>query len=711
MAKLSVGRKEEIKNLMIDFRKEAETGNQDTFERMCKSERFKIGKQWDDDDVYHNNDRGKFALTINECLPVVLNVAGTEEQNPLDYTVRNVKGGMSTVADVLSALAKNVMDKSNGQEEGGRAFETGASTARGYIGIDITFNNDPLNGDIEVKEYDPYMVLPDPTCTKYNYNATVGGAKYLIIDEWIDKTKVDAKYPRHKRAIKDANFEANTSGAASWIGQIYNKCFGSRGATSYTKDSYRITDSNDEDSNTSKQKFNYRQSTYWWKEWKSGVYVQNLKDPLNYVSLTDSKAIKQVREVARLSAIATELSEAGAEDEAAALMAQAGLGGQQEDGSLKIPEIRIIEKDNEGNPLTVPILNKTIMYGDVLVDQIDDPFNGVTMFPLARFSPYFDLGYEYSIVENLIGPQQMVNYSSSTRANILKNLANSGYITAGGTQPDLEWLEEHGGDDGVIIDQSKYGNKVEKIKPTPYPVGFDAEAQRSKENMRQIAQIDLESAPGTRGTESGRALAIREAQSTKTKGVIFRNWRHTNLILANLIVELIRFTDVFSDDEIMAILDDEDLIDDNTMNEAKGIIMRQIEDQGGTIPEEPQQPNPIRMQQTDPEIAADQLDLFQQEVKAYGEFVNSVEEAAIPIAKSITIDLVRQRQQGRYGVKIDTSPMSPTMRMANRLELQEMNVSLIESGQPGIERGDMIDASDIANKDKIKKNVPQAAVA
>lgn len=701
--KLSAGKKEEIKDLMLDFRKEAEDGNYCTFERMCQSERFKIGMQWDEEDITTRTDSGKFSLVINECLPIVLNVAGTEEQNPLDYTVRNVKGGTVTVADILSALNKNVMDKSNGNEEAGRTFEDGITNARGFLGADISYDDDPVNGDLVVSEHDPYMVLPDPTCTKYDYNAKNGGAKYIIVDEWIDKGKVEATYPRHKQAIKDAEFDLDAD-AGFFTGLIKKMCGGrNKGASQYTKDSYRTSDCDGyNDNNTTKQKFNYRKSTTWWKEWKAGVYVQNLDDPLNYISLTDPQAIRQAKDSAKATKIATVLQELGREEEAAEIMAQVGMAEGAE-----IPNIRVIDKDNEGNPLTVPVLNKTVMFGDVLVDHIVDPFNGVTLYPIARFAPYFDLGYEYSIVENLIGPQKMINYSTSTRANILKNLANSGYKVGGGSEPDLEWLEDHGSEDGIVINESNYKNKVEKIIQTPYPTGFDREVEAHKQNMREVAQIDLEAAPGTGGNESGRALAIRQAESIKTKGVIFRNWRHTNLIFARFLTEVIRFTDIFSDEEIGAILDDEDLIDDTTLDAAKGIIFRQIEEQGGEVPEPPEQPNPIRMQASDPVVAAEMLDKFQAEAKEYRAFIEQAEAAARPIAKDLTLKMVRQRQQGRYGVKIDVSPMSPTARMANDLQLSALNTSLINGGQAGISRDDLIDASDVSNKEKIKKNAPQ----
>ncbi len=668
--KLSIGKKEEIKGTMMKFRIEAEDGNKSDFIRMTENERFKIGKHWNYDDLSFNEAHGKFSLTINEVLPIVLDIAGTQEENPLDYKIRNVKGGTQVIAEILTSLTKNVMDKSMGRSEASQSFESGITTGRGFLFIDIDYTNDPLNGDLVIKELDPFMVLPDPTCKEYDYNKEKGGAKYIIIDEWEDKGKVEAKYPGLKEDIKSATFDPAPQGR---FGAIMSSIFGGTGPNLHLKDDYRHHDERtfkeEMESNVSKQTNNYRRSTYLWKEWKKGAYVQKLDDPLNYLAITDPKDIKAAKEFAELD-----------------------------------PNIRVIEKDQFENQLTVPVLNRTVMYGDVLVEHIEDPFDGMNLYPLIRFAPYFDHGYEYPPVQNLIGPQKLINYTFSSLVNILKNLANSGWKVGKGTQRQLQWLEEHGGEDGLVLNLSKYGF-AEKITTTEYPTGFDIITERGKQNMREISQVQL-TVPKTGRPESGKAKQIDEIRTQRTKGIIFRNWNHTHLLVGRVLIEMVRNTNVFSDDEIMAIVDEEDLIDDKILDQAKGIIINQLQQQGATIPQQPQQPNPIRIRNAPPEIQAQILDTFQEEVNLFQQFVEQVEQAAIPIAKDIILKLLRKMQQGRYGIKVDTSPMAPTMRMVRSLELQELHRSLIESGQPGVAREQLVEATDAPNKDEIIENVP-----
>jgi hypothetical protein len=660
--KLSVGKREELREKMLKFRAEAEEGNRSTFERMTENERFKIGLQWNSDDTSFNEAHGKFSLTINEILPIVLDIAGTQEENPLDYKVRNVKGGTQTIAEILTALAKHVMSRSHGKEESSRAFESGITTARGYIHIDIEYGQDPMNGDFVIKEPDPFMVLPDPTCRTYDYNADKNGAKYIWIDDWEDKDKVEARYPGHKEEIKAANYNPIPQGR---FGAIMSSMFGGQGPNLNLKDDYRHFDEKEEStSNTTKQQNNYRVSCCWWKEWKKGVYVQKTDDPLSYIAITKPSDISYAKEQAESN-----------------------------------PNIKIVDKDNEGNPLVVALLNKTTMIGDIIVEHNEDPYNGMNMFLTTRFAPYFDHGYEYPPVQNLTGPQKLINYTFSSLVNILKNLSNSGWKVGKAGQRWIEWLEEHGGEDGLVLPLDKFGGSAEKIATTDYPTGFDVITERGKQNMREISQVQLE--VPTKRAESGRALAIKEQQSIKTKGIIFRNWNQTNQMIAKTLIELIRNTQVFSDEEILAIIDEEDLIDEKILDHAKGIVLNQLKERGVNIPEPPKAPNPIRVRNAEPEHQAQILDTYQEEAALYKSFVQQVEQTAIPLAQEIMLNLVRNMQSGRYGIEVDTSPMAPTMRMAQRFETLELDRQLLEGGRPGISRKKLIEISDIQDKEEI----------
>jgi hypothetical protein len=54
-------------------------------------------------------------------------------------------------------------------------------------------------------------------------------------------------------------------------------------------------------------------------------------------------------------------------------------------------------------------------------------------------------------------------------------------------------------------------------------------------------------------SESGKAIELRQAQGMKVVEVLFDNFARTQKLLSGGLVEMIRFTDVYSDEEIRAI--------------------------------------------------------------------------------------------------------------------------------------------------------------
>lgn len=666
---ISKKRQEEVKNEMMKFRKQGEDGNRCTFERMTEAERMKIGHQWDHLDRQYNKARRKFALTINEVLPVVLDVAGTEENNPISVTVRNVKGGSQKVSEILSIMAKKVEDDNNGQERRSQAFEAGVTTGRAYLALDISYDRDPLNGDFEVVQKDSFMVLPDPAGTSYDYNDRKNGAKFIIVDDWEDKKSIEARFPKKKKEIQSANFSIVDK--QGFFGSIMSRMF-SNNQTGGLKDDYRDQRQRgtDECENVPKSENNYRISTTWWKEYKAGAYIQNIEDPLNYLAVTKKSDIKFAEERAEQSG-----------------------------------QFKVIKQDRAGNILTVPVLNKTVMVGDVLVDHVEDPFNGMSLYPVVRFAPYFDGGYEYGIVENIIGPQKVVNYFFSSMSNWLKNLLNTGWMVGESTEPNKQWLEDNSHKDGLVIDKTKFGGVVEKIKNNEFPSGADGMVQRSKENIREITQVRTEEP--VKSNESGRSRIVREEQNLRTKGVIFRNWRLTNNMLGRVQVELFRNTEVFSDEEILEMVDQEQLIDSQFLATARQEVISQLEANGVQIPEPPNADELSGLETAPDGIKQAAISAFQTEQQAFEAGMQKIDQLAIPMAQELMLTEIRQMQRGRYGIKVETAPTSPTMRAKAQVEGFGLNEALLNSNQPGLTRTDLINLTDIKNKEELIANVPQ----
>ena len=180
-------------------------------------------------------------------------------------------------------------------------------------------------------------------------------------------------------------------------------------------------------------------------------------------------------------------------------------------------------------------------------------------------------------------------------------------------------------------------------------------------------------------------------------GVIFRNWKYTNTLLIQVLVELIRNTNVFSDDEIMAVVEEDGLIDDAMLNEARQIVVQAF---GIELPQPPTPLDPQLVQQMAPETAQLVINQFAQKSDIFRQLIEAIDQEAIPIAKAHMLDEIRGMQRGRYGIKVDISPSSPTRRIAKRIELQALSETLAAGGQAPLPRDMIINSWDIDNKEE-----------
>lgn len=203
----------------------------------------------------------------------------------------------------------------------------------------------------------------------------------------------------------------------------------------------------------------------------------------------------------------------------------------------------------------VPVLNKTVTAGNIVLEDIEDPYSGVTLFPYYRFCPFWVDGFVMGVVHNLTGPQQEVNKRRSQALHNLNQAANSGYKVKKVLNNYDRHLTKFGATPGVVLDESKAGGSIERIEPAPLSAGHVQAASLSADDMKEIsgANPDLMGQFIENYSESGKAIELRQAQGMKVVEVLFDNFARTQKLLSGGLVEMIRFTDVYSDEEIRAI--------------------------------------------------------------------------------------------------------------------------------------------------------------
>ena len=208
----------------------------------------------------------------------------------------------------------------------------------------------------------------------------------------------------------------------------------------------------------------------------------------------------------------------------------------------------------------VPVLNKTVTAGNLVLEDIEDPYRGAVRFPYYRFCPFWVDGYVMGVVQNMIGPQQEVNKRRSQALHNLNQTANSGFKVKKILNNYDRHLAKFGSTPGVVLDESKAGGKIERIEPATLSEGHIRASDMSADDMKEIsgANPDLMGQYIENYAESGKAIELRQAQGMKVVEVLFDNFARTQKLLALGMVDMIRFTDVYSDEEIRAIVAESD---------------------------------------------------------------------------------------------------------------------------------------------------------
>jgi hypothetical protein len=637
------------------FRDDGISGSGDLFDRRAKAEDYSIGKnQWDPATRASNERKKKFSLTIPIIKPQVNSVSGSHIQNPQDFKVYPLRGGSETIARLLTSLLKHATDDQLYRYQENMAFRSGVQSGEGDILFSLDWSKDPKHADLKVEKLNEHEVMWDPNNTTYDPNQRGTGAKYVIWEPWVDKDLMHAEY-------KDKAEELKSMGGGGWIssimghmGSIIRYMTGSSQELSATSFGPGVD-------TTNIQKHKYQVNHTWWR-WpkKCVLWYDSRKSEL------DAKLLVKEKDIWAAKKLSAEKPE--------------------------VFEVQEVVRD---------IMHHTIRVGDVFLEDRVDELRGCQMFPIGRYNSYYDNGYTTCPAEDLIGVQNLINYSHSAEVNNLKNIANSGIIIAADpTGIYADELADHAGEDGYVFDKSKAGGSIEFKRPNPPHTGYHLITEKAIEYAKMITGIRMVDPSTDKDRVMGTVIAKQRA-SNKDQAVIHSNWNYTQSIAGNLIIEIIRFNEIYSEDEIREIVDKDELIDKVHLENARNMVRQLLEEQGVQIPDEAPTIQIENIQNLAPEIQQATIDQYQEDVAMMQQLQAQIDQVAMPIAEQMLIDDIRGMKKGKYNTKVSLSPASETAKMARQFELVETSKILKEAQQLPIGRKFIIEATDLPNKEEI----------
>ncbi|HIJ71777.1 MAG TPA: hypothetical protein HPP87_10505 [Planctomycetes bacterium] len=476
-------------------------------------------------------------------------------------------------------------------------------------------------------------------------------AKYVMIQEFEDKEDIEARYPK----IAEASFVEGET-VEERVGALVDYLVGA--------------DLAEYDDQTGK--YRYKMYYVYWKENIPAVSIYDTKTKQMAV-LTDKKKIKQAK--------------------------------KKKNNDRYRVEDTVYKK-----------LHRSVMLGKTLVEDVEDPFEHPDLqdYPVTRFVPYFDSGYCFGVLDNIISLNKEENINRTQATRYLNQTVNSGWlVNDGSNQTAMKQLEQYGSVNGLILDKSKYGGGLEKIKPNPISQGHMINAEQFNNDIKEVSGLnDAVHGYETGKVESGRALNIKQQQGLLSTESVFQNFHQTLTIFGNQLLKVIQVKEIYTKEEIRQVVEESDLIDTNLMLKAKNEIVDYI----GTdlMPPNPNLAPPEGvMQMVKPEDVPMVYDQIKEGIqgaqlyaKNFPKLMRNYEDAIREYAIQLLLEEFYDTDTAEYGVKVTIGPNAPTTKMINYMMLSELQ------DKYGIIPPDIfIKATDLPNKDEIIQSMRQAQMA
>ena len=595
----------------------------------AKSNRtFYYGDQWTAEEKAYYKDRKVSPVTVNRIKPIIKTSVGIYLQNQQDIKLVGNKQTTAYSVQIWNYVFKNAEQKMGSQKKYTRCFSYGLVDKVSYLKYE-TNPYKTVNGEPELKVLNVFDVDYDPTSKNYDLNKD---ARYVIEKEWLFKDEALVMYPAIQIGKdKDKVLRINDYGAQKAVEMLSNWSANQYGGGS-SYDSDETNDRSDEIDVHLRDIDRVLIRTVWWKELVEGYIVASQDGEKRFTK--DKKEMKSFK-----------------------------------DYGFKVTPIKAYK------------LHKTVVYNNQILETEEDPLGkDITDFPIFRFSPLYYDGKNIGMVDNLISLNREENINRTQVSVYLNAMNNSGYTTMGGSETSKQELAENASKDDVIIDKKQFGGEVEKIRPNPFPVGFQMNADAYDRDIKAVSGISDAAMGGGSNEESGRAIFLRTQQNRTQFQDILDNFFNTLEALGTFMFEYLRKNDIYTDWEIKQIVKESDIIDPELMQKADDMLKEQTGGIGLPEPTLPPPPNPEMMTMVQPQDKAQVMQQMQQGIQAskdyieqYGKLKRNYDETVKQVAIEWLFEQLKSDEFADYSVEVTVSPHAASEALSIFAQMIDLN--------------------------------------
>ena len=194
----------------------------------------------------------------------------------------------------------------------------------------------------------------------------------------------------------------------------------------------------------------------------------------------------------------------------------------------------------------------TVIADNVVLFDDWSPYKHFTVVP---YFPYFRHGKTMGMVENLLGPQELLNKVSSQELHVVNTTANSGYKVKTGSLRNMTTgeLEAKGAQTGIVIEVDDV-NDIEKLQPNQVPQGLDRISYKAEEHIKTISGVPDSVMGMDRADVAAKAIQQKRQAATTNLVKPLDNLARTDHILARNVLDLVQ--SFYTEERILTIVKD-----------------------------------------------------------------------------------------------------------------------------------------------------------
>lgn len=453
-------------------------GHLDFLMKAQRCDDFFEGLQWNIDDLNALQLSRRPAITINKIIGTVSVITGEEIFNRAEASFRPKDGATSDTATALAKVYKHIGSQNQMQWVRSDMFADGIVRSRGFVDIRMEFD-DNLRGQVAVTQLNSKNVLVDPDAEEYDPDKW----NDVVVSKWFTPNDIAVMYnPDDAELLRDREGSLFPYGFDS-IEMVRDRFGG-----------------------------NALKNSYYGPAEHYGVrrYVRVID---RQFKVLDNRAIFVDPQTGDTRPVPDTW------DRAKIVMVKEKYG------------LHVVDK-----------LCKRIKWR-VTADNVllHDAWSPYEHFTVVGYFPFFRYGRTVGIVENLLGPQELLNKTLSQELHVINTTANSGWkIKRGGLlNMTTEELEQHGASTGVILELKEITD-AEKITPNQIPTGLERLSFKAEAAIDSVSLVSEDMKGDARADVAAKAIQQNVKRGAVAFSKVMDNLERTDYIIARNILSLIQ---------------------------------------------------------------------------------------------------------------------------------------------------------------------------